>query len=196
VDHYARGMSTGMVWLNEPGVWSDEDGVVRVVTESKTDFWRRTFYDWTTDNGHFYHRTVTGDFTADVTVAAGHTALFDQAGLMVRADERNWLKTGLELTSGAVHVSTVVTRDFSDLSTVPLPRYTGELALRVTRFGSALAVHVGEGAGRWRLARLGYLDLPAAVQVGLMCCSPEGAALEATFTDFRVGEPISREGLE
>jgi regulation of enolase protein 1 (concanavalin A-like superfamily) len=29
-----------------------------------------------------------------------------------------------------------------------------------------------------------------------MCCSPERAGLEATFRDFRIGAPISRDGLE
>lgn len=191
-------MSTGMSWLNEPRVWSVEDGgaLVRAVTELKTDFWRRTFYDWTTDNGHFYHRSVTGDFTAEVTVAAAHDALFDQAGMMLRVDDRTWIKSGLEVTSGAVQLSTVVTREFSDLSVVPVTEYGGELAMRVTRFDDAVAVHYREADGGWRLVRLAHLDMPAAVDVGVMLCSPERAGLEATFRDFQVGKPIPREGLE
>jgi uncharacterized protein len=187
-------MSTGMSWLNEPDEWSDEDGVIRVVTGLKTDFWRRTFYDWTTDNGHFYHRPVVGDFTAEVTVAAAHTTLFDQGGLMLRADEHTWVKAGAELTSGAVHVSTVLTREFSDLSTVVVG--PDPIGLRLTRFGDAVCVHVRESGDDWRLVRLGHLGLPAEVLVGVMCCSPERAGLEVTFRDFRVGDPISREGLE
>ncbi len=139
---------------------------------------------------------MTGDFTAEVTVSATHTTLFDQAGMMVRADERNWMKTGLEVTSGAVHVSTVYTREFSDVSMVPIGRYDGALAMRVTRFGMALSVHCRGGDGPWQLLRLGHLDMPASVDVGVMCCSPERAGLEATFKDFRIGPPISRDGLE
>ncbi|MGX6605518.1 DUF1349 domain-containing protein [Micromonosporaceae bacterium Da 78-11] len=189
-------MPTAMHWLNEPPRWSDENGVIRAVTGMRTDFWRRTFYGWTTDDGHFYHRPVTGDFTAEVTVAAEHTTLFDQAGLMLRADERNWLKSGVELTSGAVHLSTVLTREFSDLSTVELGPDAGAVGLRLTRFGDAVCVHVREAGGDWRLVRLGHLDLPAEVLVGVMCCSPGRAGLEVTFRDFRIGEPISRAGLE
>lgn len=185
-----------MSWYNEPPQWSDRDGVIGVRTGLKTDFWRRTFYGYVTDNGHFYSREVRGDFTAEVVVSAAHSALFDQAGLMVRADERSWLKTGLEVTSGAVQLSTVLTRDDSDLSVVPVPDFRGELALRLTRFGSALCVHRGAGDGSWHLVRLGYLDLPETVRVGVMCCSPERAGLDVTFRGFRVGEPISRDGLE
>jgi regulation of enolase protein 1 (concanavalin A-like superfamily) len=189
-------MSTPMSWLNEPPQFSDEDGTIKVVTGLKTDFWRRTFYGYVADNGHFYHRPVTGDFTAEVTVSAGHSALFDQAGLMVRSDERSWLKTGLEVTSGAVQLSTVLTRDDSDLSVVPVPGYGGELTLRLTRFGSAVCVHRGDGQGGWQLVRLGHLDMADTVEVGVMCCSPQRAGLEVTFRGFRVGEPISRDGLE
>jgi regulation of enolase protein 1 (concanavalin A-like superfamily) len=189
-------MTDAMAWLNEPPEWSVDGDTIRAVTGFKTDFWRRTFYDWTTDNGHFYHRPVTGDFTAEAIVSAKHTTLFDQAGMMLRVDERNWLKSGLEVTSGAVQISTVLTRDFSDLSVVAVPPHDGDVSMRLTRFGTAVTVHYRAGEGPWHLVRLGYLDLPASVDVGVMCCSPERAGLEATFRDFRVGEPIPREGLE
>ncbi|WP_433291310.1 DUF1349 domain-containing protein [Actinoplanes sp. CA-030573] len=189
-------MPPTMPWLNEPPQWSDRDGVLSVRTGPETDFWRHTFYGYVTDNGHFYHRPVTGDFTASVVVAAGHSALFDQAGLMLRAGERTWLKTGLEVTSGAVQLSTVLTRDESDLSVVPVPGYAGSLTLRLTRFGSAVCVHRGDEEGGWHLVRLGHLDLPETVDVGVMCCSPRREGLEVAFRDFRVGDPISREGLE
>jgi len=187
---------TKMSWLNEPGTWSLEDGAIHAVTELRTDFWRETFYGWTTDNGHFFHTPATGDFTAEVIVSAAHTTRFDQAGMMVRADERNWLKSGLEVTSGEVQVSTVFTRDFSDVSMAPVAGSAGEVSMRVTRFGAALTVHCRGGDRPWQLLRLGYLDLPATVDVGVMCCSPERAGLEATFRDFRIGPPIARDGLE
>ena len=79
---------------------------------------------------------------------------------------------------------------------VPVPGYGGELMLRLTRFGSAVVVHRGDADGTWQLVRLGHLDLPETVDVGVMCCSPERAGLDVTFRGFRVGAPISREGLE
>lgn len=193
---YAAPVLEEMSWLNEPAQWALADGVLRAVTEWRTDFWRETLYGWTTDNGHFFHAATTGDFTAEVTVSAAHTTRFDQAGLMVRADERNWLKAGLEVTSGAVHVSTVVTRDFSDVSMAPITGFTGEASLRVSRFGSALAVHARAGDHPWQLLRLGHLDLPTTVDVGVMCCSPERAGLSATFRNFRIAPPIPTENLE
>lgn len=186
-------MSSEMLWLNEPEQWSVDGSFITAITGMRTDFWRETFYGFVRDNGHFYHQSVTGDFTAEVTLSGAYEALYDQSGLMLRVDERNWLKTGIEFTDGAMHVSTVLTRDFSDWSMVPLSSYDGELTMRLTRHGTALRVQSRDSTGVWQLLRLGYLDLPETVQVGLMCCSPERAGFAATFRDFRVTSAIPRE---
>lgn len=34
--------------------------------------------------------------------------------------------------------------------------------------------------------RLGYLPLQAAVDVGIMCCSPEGTGFNCTFDEIRL----------
>ena len=47
--------------------------------------------------------------------------LYDQAGLMLRIDERNWIKAGVEFVAGRRMLSVVVTRDVSDWSTMPCP---------------------------------------------------------------------------
>jgi uncharacterized protein len=59
-----------------------------------------------------------------------------------------------------------------------------------------VGVHRGDGNGSWQPVRLGCRDLPETVDVGVMGCSPQGAGLEVTFRDFRIGEPIFRDGLE
>ena len=181
-----------MQWLNEPAEWSDAQGTVRAVTGDKTDFWRETFYGFIHDDGHFYGREVTGDFTAQVTLTGDYDTLYDQSGLMLRVDERNWVKAGIEFTDGAVHLSTVVTRDFSDWSMVPVPDFDGSLTLRLTRHGEAVRVQY-LADDDWRLLRLAHLDMPATVRVGVMCCSPQRAGFVATFSDFTVSPPISRE---
>ena len=182
-----------MSWLNDPPQWSVDGDVLRVVTGSNTDFWRNTFYGFTRDSGHFLHTEVSGDFTAEVTISGEFEALYDQSGLMVRVDAANWLKTGVEFTDGAMHLSTVVTRGFSDWSMAPVTASDGRLSLRVTRHDTALRVQYRDDAGGWPLLRLGYLPMTETVQVGVMCCSPERAGFAATFTDFGVGVPIGRD---
>lgn len=187
-------MSGAAHWTNPPPFFSEKDGVLVVRTAAKTDFWSNTFYGYKTGNGHFYGRPVTGDFSAEAEFHADYRTLYDQAGLMLRVDDRTWLKTGTEFTDGAHHFSVVVTRDDqSDWSMMPLP---GEprtpVALRLTRHAEALRVQVREG-GVWRLVRLAYLPMPESVEVGPMCCSPVSDGLEVTFSRITVGPPIPRD---
>ena len=83
-------------WLNEPPEWSIDGDVLNVTTGRDTDFWQSTFYGFRRDDGHFLHRPAEGDLTAQVVFEGQYETLYDQAGLMLRIDERNWIKLGIE----------------------------------------------------------------------------------------------------
>jgi hypothetical protein len=198
-------MRQQLTWLNQPpksvsspspdtpsAVHGLGAGVIRVRTGDKTDFWRETFYGFVRDNGHFLSAEVTGDFSASVTVRGRYEALYDQAGLMIRIDERQWIKCGVEFTDGAQHFSAVVTRGHSDWSVVRLDGNPESIDLRLTRHGEAVRVQFRVHAGPWQLARLAYLPRADPVRVGLMCCSPQRAGFELEFSDFAIGPAIAR----
>jgi regulation of enolase protein 1 (concanavalin A-like superfamily) len=180
-----------MTWFNEPPEWNIKDNSLVVKTRDKTDFWRKTFYGFIRDDGHFLYKNVKGDFTAQVTFIGNYKELYDQAGLMLRGDELYWVKTGIEFTDKEIHLSAVFTREVSDWSVMNLTNYTGKLTLRLTRHGSAIRIQYLDEKNTWRLIRLGYLELPEECQVGIMCCSPQRAGFEVEFRDFTVAEPIS-----
>ncbi|OJF10716.1 DUF1349 domain-containing protein [Couchioplanes caeruleus] len=173
-------------WLNEPATWSDEGRNIRAVTDANTDFWRQTYYGVTRDSGHFYRQEVSGNFIMEVTLSGEYQEAHDHSGLMLRVDARNWLRAGIEYVDGTTHVSTVITRGFSDWSMAPWPHYAGSLRLRLTRHETALRVQCLDTDGSWKLVRLGYLNLPSTVQVGVMCCSPEREGFAASFSNFTV----------
>ncbi len=77
-----------MSWLNEPASWKTIGEKLLVHSKPKTDFWRKTFYGYVTDNGHFFHLSANGDFTFQARVNGKYQALYDQAGLMVRSMKR------------------------------------------------------------------------------------------------------------
>lgn len=183
----------GMRWLNEPPSWSAEGDRLVALTGDETDFWRETFYGFVRDNGHFLFRDVTGDFTVEVALCGEYKELYDQAGLMVRADERHWVKAGIEFTDGRPHVSAVVTNDHSDWSVVPLPSYSGSLGIRLTRHGEAVRIEFLGPDGVWQLIRLAYLAMTETCDVGVMCCSPTRAGFEACFEALAVREPVARD---
>ena len=175
-----------MKWFNEPASAKQSGEQLVVTTKPKTDFWRKTFYSYVTDNGHFFFLPVTGDFTFESRVAGKYAALYDQAGLLVRIDSSNWLKCGLELVDGIGHASVVVTREFSDWSTVRGITTKDPLWWRIVRKGSSLEVLYSLDGKNFTSTRLGYLPLQAVVDTGIMCCSPEGTGFECTFDEVRL----------
>ena len=181
-------------WINEPPSHSEEGGVLRIVTGSETDWWNNTFYGFRHLNGHFRATSVTGDFSLIASFSAPYATLYDQAGVMLRVDDDNWLKCGVEHADGRRNFSVVVTRDNqSDWSVMPIDGATGApVTLRLTRHAEALRVQL-EVDGAFDLVRLAYLGMGETVQAGPMCCSPVGGGLPVTFHNIDFGPPISRE---
>lgn len=178
-------------WLNEPPRWKREGGSLSVVTGGNTDFWQNTYYGFVHDNGHFLHVRAEGDFTASIAFAGRYEELYDQAGLMVRLDEKNWIKLGIEFSDGLHNFSFVATLDGrSDWSVLPHGDLTGPQSVRLTRRGDALVADYRRPGGAWQMMRLCPFPPASAVAVGPMTCSPKRAAFEVTFTDFIVGPAI------
>jgi uncharacterized protein len=180
-----------MAWLNPPQDIRAKGEQLTLTTGHTTDFWRKTHYGFIRDNGHFLHHPVSTDFSAEVTITGRYEALYDQAGPMLRIDEKRWVKAGIEHTDGLPHFSTVITNDRSDWSIVALPFAADSVRLRLTRHGDAIRVQVRRPDGSWMMTRLGYLDGGPA-QVGIMACSPERAGFVASFRDYSCGPAIDR----
>jgi uncharacterized protein len=174
-----------MEWLNEPPAWKFENGMLDVTTGSKTDFWRVTHYGFIRDDGHVYGQNVTGDCIVSVRFSGDYRHLYDQAGLMLRLDEKNWLKTGIEFDEGKQKLSSVVTRDVSDWGVIPLEHAPSEVFLKLTRKGTAVTVEYSLDGQKYEMLRLAYFPEGEAM-IGMMCCSPQRAGFRATFKEFEV----------
>jgi len=173
-----------MQWLNEPASWSEDPGVLRVKADPGTDFWRTTGYGYVRDNGHFYGDLAAGEFDLSMRLVGDYGAQYDQAGAMVRLDERNWVKTGVEFFEGRLRLSTVVTFENSSWVMAELAPSTQELALSLKRRGDALEVHYRADNGPLELAALVYLTPDASALAGPMCAAPEGDGFEVNFFDL------------
>ncbi len=173
-----------MEWYNEPPRWEKVGAALNMTTGPETDFWRKTHYAFIRDNGHFYYEQVKGDFVALVAIRGRYTDLYDQAGLMVRVDEANWCKCGIEFVNGVQNASCVVTREYSDWSVVNLAASPSALWLRVTRTGTTLEVEYSLDSASYLLLRLAYLPMAETVMVGPVCASPQGRGFDVTFDDW------------
>lgn len=175
-----------MNWLNEPPAWDFSNNILSVTTGAGTDFWRGTHYGFYRDSGHFFSREIAGDFIAEVKFEGQYRALYDQAGLMIRLDERNWIKCGIEYVAGVQQASVVVTREFSDWSVLPLETNPSTLWLRLSRRKEAVEVQYSLDGREFAMLRLAYLPSTASAWVGPMCASPEGEGFEVRFERFSI----------
>jgi uncharacterized protein len=180
-----------MRWLNEPPQWSGSDNQLVVKTAPKTDFWRITHYGFIRDNGHFYFSEIASDFTMEVTIRGEYKDLYDQAGIMLRVDEKYWIKTGIEYVDGIQNLSAVVTHDYSDWSRTPLPDAPESLRLKVERRQETIQIFYWEPPSGYVPFRMTYLPTSVALQVGLMCASPEGDGCVVTFEFWIVSSASS-----
>jgi uncharacterized protein len=149
-----------MKWMNEPASWERTGGGVRVRSRAKTDFWRKSFYGYITDNGHFFYLPVSGEY--------------DQAGLMVRKDAENWVKCGTEFFDRQRHASVVFTRDFSDWSTKPDLSNSAAVWWRAVRKKDSVEALCSLDGTNFVSLRQGYFAPGVVANVAFMCAAPQG----------------------
>lgn len=175
-----------MKWMNDPASWRAQGGRITAKSRPKTDFWRKTFYGYITDNGHFLHLPVSGDFVFEARVNAQYAALYDQAGLMVRRDAENWVKCGTEFFDGQRHASVVFTRDFSDWSTMPDLSQTEAIWWKAVRKKDSIETLCSLDGKTFTSVRQGYFPTDPQVEVGIMCAAPEGTGFEVVFDQLKL----------
>jgi len=172
-----------MTWLNAPQSTRWADGQLVVRSRAKTDFWRKTFYGYITDNGHFLKVPVEGDFTFQARISGKYADQYDQAGLMVRIDEQQWIKCGTELVDKRRNASVVFTRDFSDWSTLPDLSQSAPIWWRAVRKKDSIEAQCSLDGKSFMTVRQGYFPPQVRTDVGIMCAAPEGKGFDAMFDE-------------
>jgi regulation of enolase protein 1 (concanavalin A-like superfamily) len=170
-----------MTWLNAPVSENYAEGTLSVRARGKTDFWRKTFYGYVTDNGHFMSLPVKGEFKFTARVLGNYASLYDQSGLMVRLDERHWMKCGTEFFDDRRWASVVFTHDFSDWSTMEDLSQNGAVWWRVERRKDSIEAKCSKDGDRFVTVRQGYFPAGVGVNVGVMLAAPAGPGFDATF---------------
>ena len=181
-------------WLNAPGRWTTApEDELSLVTDAGTDFWRETHYGFTRDSGHFLGFATPDAFTAQLRIRAAYETLYDQAGLMVRLDERRWVKAGIELSDGHAMLSSVLTDGRSDWATSPYGQDARDVWVRATVAAGVLRLQVSADGQSWPLVRLAPFPVASSYWVGPMACTPERGGLVARFSDFSITPPLGKD---
>lgn len=180
-------------WLNRPATSAVSEHSLTITTDPETDFWRETHYGFTRDTGHFLGIATADGFTATIRIQGEFRSLYDQAGLMVRIDEKRWVKTGVEFTDGQAFLSTVVTDGKSDWSVSQPFKELEDFYIRVTLSNGAMRIQASRDGSFWPLLRLAPFPVADTYQVGPTACTPERSGLVVRFSEFTINPATSKD---
>jgi regulation of enolase protein 1 (concanavalin A-like superfamily) len=176
-------LSPNLYWFNEPPNWMVENGKL-IISPSKSDFWCKTHYGFTFDNGHCLFHKTSSDFILRTKLNIYPKHQYDQAGLMVRINPDFWLKTSVEFENEILSRLGVVVTNFgySDWSTQDIDSKIQEIELRVEKSGMDFTVAFKLGKMEWSQLRISHLHQNTdSIQCGLYACCPVETGFRAEF---------------
>lgn len=175
-----------MNWENEPEKWeivSPTELTMDVTPIS--DVWAVT-QGFTVDDAPFYYGIRGGEFEVKVKVSGVFKSNYDQAGLMIKADHKNWVKCGFEFVKGETKLSTVVAREASDWSILELKENTKSIWLKAVRRLNTIYITYSYDDKEYKMVRTFFMPDNTPLKVGVMGASPEGNGFVAKFEHFKV----------
>jgi regulation of enolase protein 1 (concanavalin A-like superfamily) len=179
-------------WLHEPAAQDVTEPGLVVTTKANSDFWRETGYGFTHYSGHALLTHFPPDSAMEVEFSADWTHQFDQAGVMLHADERHWVKAGVEVADGVLGLGAVVTDERSDWSVGHVPEWTNQrIRIRLSRTRDALTIRARTAADPWRLVRLAPINPALHWFAGPFAASPTREGLSVTFHSWQQASPDS-----
>jgi uncharacterized protein len=175
-----------MQWYNQPEKWKADEQSLSMFVTPKTDYWRITHYGFTVDDGPFYYTNLGGDFEVKVKITGEYKTRFDQMGLMLRIDEKEWIKAGIEYVEGYYNISAVVTRKKSDWSVIQLTGKPESIWIKALRRSNAVEISYSLDDNNYIMFRLASFPEKRPVMAGMMAASPEGDGFNALFEGFEI----------
>lgn len=185
-----------MQWFNEPEQWEIKDGTLSMFVTPQTDYWRISHYGFTVDDAPFYYATYGGEFEAKVKITGDYKVRFDQAGLMLRIDHENYIKTGIEFVDGKYNISAVVTHGKSDWSVITLDKTPDCIWIKAVRRLDAVELFYSYDDKTYTMMRNAPLADNTPVMVGLMGACPDGKGFNVKFENFKVKHLPDQRRLE
>ena len=176
----------GMQWFNEPTKWNIQDNKLKMDVTPQSDYWRITHYGFTVDDGPFYYTTRGGEFEVEVKITGDYKTRYDQMGLMLRIDEKHWIKTGIEYVDGVYNFSTVSTNEYSSWSVIALQGKPDYIWIKAIRRIDAVEIFYSLDGKNYVMSNLVYFPEQKPAMIGMMAASPDGDGFEAVFEDFKI----------
>ena len=177
-------------WINPPGEFSIENNLLIMITDPETDYWQRTYYGFSNDNGHAFVRVTEDNFTFMVKTDFRAVSQYDQCGIILYQDCDNWVKASVEYENkGFALLGSVVTNlGFSDWASTDISSSVNSMWYRLSRRGQDFCLEHSPDGETFLQMRIFHMHLPVTTaRIGVYACSPLKPGFKAQFSNFDLG---------
>ena len=185
--------SSNLKWTREPENYSISPEKIEITTKPHTDLWQRTYYHFRNDNAPVLQMETDEkyfSFTVKTEFTDSHHR-FDQCGVVLYLDSKNWLKGSIEYeTDEFQHLGSVVTNNgYSDWATTRIDASVKSMWYRLSRREDDFCIECSYDGENYQQMRICHMwKGGGAVQFGIYACSPEDSSFKAVFTDMKLSE--------
>lgn len=175
-------------WMNKPK-HTFKGEKLTITTSGETDFWQRTHYGFSKDNGHAMLSTISGNFRITVKTEYNYINQYDQCGIFLRIDGLNWIKVAAEREdSECYRLGSVITNlGYSDWATSDIDSQIGELWYRVDCQNNDFIIESSLDGIIWTQMRIAHLhSRQRPLNAGIFACSPKIGGFTAEFSEFSI----------
>jgi uncharacterized protein len=172
-----------LAWDVVPASWRlDEGPVLTIAAPARTDLFNDPAGGEPETGAPRLLGPVERDFQLSARVQCTFAGAYDAGALLVWAGAERWAKLAFEVSpQGEAGVVSVVTDGLSDDANA-FGVETGAVWLRVSRMGSACALHARLEGERWSFVR--HFPLQGELRAGFLAQSPTGDGATARFDEI------------
>ncbi len=183
-------LNDNFFWFCEPPFTVKNNQLI-ITTRPGTDFWQKTHYGFSRDNGHCLLTKIHIDFMMLVKTEYQAKNQYDQCGLFVRFDTDNWIKASTEFEKPThSRLGSVVTNlGFSDWATTDIHNAVNTMWYRIqskNRMKDFLIEYSKNGQS-WKQLRIAHFHKNTSeLFVGIYACSPKQGSFVSKFSHFQL----------
>ncbi len=172
-------------WINEPEVFSFEQGSVFIKAPAQSDFFINPVDGQRSSSAPVLYLPVSGDFVAVTKVSPDLSEVWNAAAIMVFVDDTNWIKFAFENSDATgPSIVSVTTRDTSDDANGAVLTDQAEIWLKLIRKGNNYAMHWSSDGVEYQMARLSAMPEADTIMLGLEAQCPAGKGALHKFAYF------------
>ncbi len=175
-------------WLNKPE-FAFNNNKLTVTTSGETDFWQRTYYGFSRDNGHAMLTSISSNFKMTVKTSFNYHSQYDQCGILLRIDGLNWIKISAEREdSERCRLGSVITNlGYSDWATTDIDSHICEMWYRIECRDNDFIIENSPDGTIWSQMRISHLhSRQRPINAGIYACSPKEGGFIAEFSELSI----------